>query len=68
MRLYVASTVMAILEQPSWSFTDFAPIMATQQQPTTETYTCPDCGSAVARRVGTWECTDCGHVPRHGAD
>jgi len=42
--------------------------MATQQHTTTETYTCPDCGSAVARRVGTWECTDCGHVPRHGAD
>jgi ribosomal protein L37AE/L43A len=42
--------------------------MATQQQTATETYRCPECGGLLVCADGSWGCTDCRHVPRHGAD
>ncbi|WP_380674492.1 hypothetical protein [Salinigranum sp. GCM10025319] len=42
--------------------------MATQQRAPTETYRCPDCDGVLACTGGTWGCTDCRHVPPHGAD
>lgn len=46
--------------------------MATTQQTTdpsrTEPYECDRCGAPLTSTDGTWQCGDCHHAPRHGAD
>ncbi|WIV66513.1 hypothetical protein [Natrialbaceae archaeon AArc-T1-2] len=37
-------------------------------QHTELTFRCPDCDGAVVFEYGSWQCEDCGHAPRHGAD
>ena len=31
-------------------------------------YHCSDCGGTLSLEGGFWQCLDCGHVPKHGAD
>jgi len=38
------------------------------QNPTAETYKCPECAAALTVEVGSWTCSDCRYVPRHSAD
>ncbi|WP_436923315.1 hypothetical protein [Halosimplex amylolyticum] len=42
--------------------------MATQQYATVGDYTCPDCDGEIDFEHQSWQCGDCGYVPRHGAD
>lgn len=40
--------------------------MAAKQQ--IQAYYCSDCGGSLSLEYGSWQCLDCGHVPKHGAD
>lgn len=42
--------------------------MATQQYTGVEAYRCPDCEGEIAFEHQSWQCSECGYVPRHGAD
>jgi ribosomal protein L37AE/L43A len=42
--------------------------MAIQQDATVETYRCPRCRGSLTWTSGSWRCSDCRYVPRHGAD
>jgi len=42
--------------------------MATQQHTAVGAYRCPDCDGQITFEHQSWECVDCGHAPRHGAD
>jgi ribosomal protein L37AE/L43A len=42
--------------------------MATHQQTTAVVTQCPECTTSITFEDGTWQCPDCGHAARHGAD
>lgn len=42
--------------------------MAAQNQAADNEYRCPDCSGNVAFEHQSWQCVDCGYVPKHAAD
>ncbi|WP_255681920.1 hypothetical protein [Natrinema sp. SYSU A 869] len=42
--------------------------MTAHQQLVVQPYRCPDCEGALTFEERSWQCLDCGHVPRHAAD
>ncbi|WP_255681016.1 hypothetical protein [Natrinema sp. DC36] len=42
--------------------------MTAQGNVVVQRYQCPDCEGDLVLERQTWECVDCGHVPRHAAD
>ncbi|WP_256557173.1 hypothetical protein [Haloarcula marina] len=42
--------------------------MATRQHSAVNAYQCPKCTGALSFDNNSWDCTHCGHVPRHSAD
>jgi ribosomal protein L37AE/L43A len=42
--------------------------MAAQQYTGPGAHRCPECDGDVTFDDQSWQCVDCGHAPRHGAD
>lgn len=45
-----------------------AAVQKTPREVSHKQYRCQKCDGSIVREYGSWRCTDCGHVPFHGAD